>query len=79
MNSDQADLMAALFAGVIGSQVALGKFLINKGLISQDELVAYLEQTLKTLTPEVTDPRSLMPLRNLIAGIQMARPTITLQ
>jgi hypothetical protein len=80
MNVDQVNLMGALLAGLIGSQVALAKFLINKGAISQDELVSYLEATVATLTPEVSDARSLIPLRNLISGIQMERPTMaTLQ
>jgi hypothetical protein len=61
--------------GMIASQVALSKFLINEGVISQDTLVAYLEKTVAPLTPGAKDVRSLMPLRNLIAGIQMERPT----
>ena len=79
MNLDEANTMAALIAGMIASQVALSKFLITEGVISQGALVAYLEKTVATLTPEVTDVRSLIPLRNLIAGIQMERPTTTLQ
>ena len=63
MNLDQATVMGAMFAGLIGSQVAFAKFLINKGVISQDELVSYLETTVATLTPEVSDSRSLIPLR----------------
>jgi hypothetical protein len=79
MNPDEANTMAAIIAGMIASQVALSKFLIAEGVISQDALVAYLEKTVATLTPGVTDARSLMPLRNLISGIQMEQPTTAVQ
>jgi len=53
MNPDEANTMAAIIAGMIASQVALSKFLIAEGVISQDALVAYLEKTVATLTPGV--------------------------
>jgi hypothetical protein len=79
MNQEQANAMAALLGGVIGSLVAVCKFLVDQDAITQDQLVLHLQRTLSTLEPEVTDPRSLIPLRNLIAGIQMERPNVTLQ
>ena len=79
MNPEETNTMAALMTGMIASQVALSKFLINEGVISQDALVAYLEKTVATLTPAAKDVRSLMPLRNLIAGIQMELPTTAVQ
>jgi hypothetical protein len=74
-----ATAIAALLSGTVGSLVTVCKFLINQDVISQDRLLAYLQLTLTTLESEVTDPRTLVPLRNLIAGIHMERPTMTLQ
>jgi hypothetical protein len=79
MNPEETNTMAALMTGMIASQVALSKFLINEGVISQDALVAYLEKTVATLTPGAKDVRSLMPLRNLIAGVQRELPSSAVQ
>jgi hypothetical protein len=72
-----ATAIAALLCGTIGSLVTVCKFLISQDAFSQDQLLAYLQLTLTTLESEVTEPRTLIPLRNLIAGIRLERPTMT--
>ena len=79
MTPDEANVMGTLIAGMVASQVALSKFLISEKVISQDALVAHLEKTVAALTSELTDVRSLIPLQNLIVGIQMERSTTTFQ
>jgi hypothetical protein len=71
--------VAALFSGTFASLAMVCKFLISADVVRQDQLIAYLEQAFATLEPEVSDQRSLLPLRSLIAGIQMERPSSMIQ
>jgi hypothetical protein len=67
------DALSAAIAGFLACHVLTCRYLVQEGVIDRERFLAYLEDALSEMSPEIEDKRSLFGLHQLIESLR-AKP-----